>query len=60
MSENNWGASIPVYVTRSDNSSLVGSFSVSAWLAVLIQLLVLANMVGWGVYGLVELALKVV
>lgn len=33
---------------------------VPLWLALFVQVLVLFNIVGWGIYGLVELVLKVV
>ena len=52
--------SIPVYVTRETADGLTGSWSMSAWIPLLVMLLVAANAVGWGIYGLVVLIEKAV
>lgn len=48
---NNWGAQIPVYVTRKNADGFVGTYSFAAWLVVLVQFLVSINIVLWGAAG---------
>jgi len=54
------GTALPVYVTRPTADGRVAFFTVAAGFVVLIEFLLVLNMVGWGVYGLVELFSKVV
>lgn len=51
---------LPVYVTRKSGNGQTGDFSLSPGLAVTLFLLIVLNVAGWSIYGLVELALKVV
>jgi hypothetical protein len=55
-----WNAPIPFYVTRKTACGDTGSLSVGSWALVPIALLVPLNIIGWSVYGLVELVSKVV
>jgi hypothetical protein len=55
-----WNAPIPFYVTRKTAWGDTGSLSVGSWALVPIALLVPLNIIGWSVYGLVELVSKVV
>lgn len=57
---NKWTQSLPVYVTRQNGEGGVGTYSVAAWLGLTIMLLIYANLLGWGIYGLVTLVEKVV
>lgn len=50
----------PVYVTRQTASGLTGALSLSIWMQLLVIFLVWFNIVGWGIYGLVELVTKIV
>jgi hypothetical protein len=52
--------SIPVYVTRENPDGLVGSWFVTGWMAMVVLYVVALNVIGWGIYGLVTLAQKVV
>jgi hypothetical protein len=54
--KNQWGASIPVFVTRATASGETGSLSISIWMAVLVLLLVWLNAVIWPVIGLIKAA----
>lgn len=51
---------MPLYVTRKTANGVTGDFSISPGLGVTIFLLVLLNIVGWSLYGLVELGSKAV
>ena len=51
----NWRTSMPVYVTRKTADGYTGQASLSAWLVMLILLLVAYNAVGWGIFGLATL-----
>lgn len=44
---------IPVYVTRKDADGKIGAWSVSAPVGVFLLLLVLTNVVLWGVAGII-------
>lgn len=47
-------APMPIYTTRpSAGDSETGSLSISIWIALLAMLLVLANVILWGVIGVV-------
>lgn len=60
MPASNLGAAIPLYVTRKDADGETGTWSVSFWVPALAFALTWLNVVGWAVYGLVELISKVV
>lgn len=51
---------VPIYVTRQTAGGYVGSFSLASWQYGLVILVVLMNVLGWGVYGIVELVGKVI
>jgi hypothetical protein len=56
-----WRDQIPIYVTRPFGpKNFTGRVSLPAWRLMLLRELVTLNAVGWGIYGLVELAGKVV
>lgn len=55
-----WTTPVPVYVTRKDADGFIGRVTLGAWAIVPPLLLASLNAIGWGVYGLVELASKVV
>lgn len=51
---------MPVYVTRKNSDGLIASYSISIGWSLVAMFLVLFNVIGWGIYGLVELVSKVV
>lgn len=58
---------IPFHTTRKDANGVIGTWKVGAGWAMFmlgawqgVAMLALANAIGWGAYGLVELASKVV
>jgi hypothetical protein len=54
MSLRNWtDASIPIYVTRKSAEGRIGQWSVSPLAGVLLLLLVTANVLLWGVAGII-------
>lgn len=44
---------LPYYVTRKTADGYIGSFYMSAWLIILAQLLLVANVILWGLFGIV-------
>lgn len=57
---------IAAYVTRPDGNGLISAWRVERWYAAMAQTMLqgavavgAANAIGWGLYGLVELASKV-
>lgn len=44
----------PLYVTRETADGQIGTWTVNAWVGVAVLLLVLANILLWGVVGLVK------
>lgn len=52
--------SIPIYTTRTSAAGETGSLSMSLWMALLAMLLVWANVVAWGFYGLYSVVRAVV
>lgn len=56
-----WREQIPIYITRPTGpNKTTGRVSLTAWRVILIRDLITANIIGWGIYGLVELVGKVV
>lgn len=53
-------ANVPIYVTRKSGAGETGDFTLSRGLALAVFLLVLLNVVGWSIFGLVILIEKVV
>lgn len=53
-------SNLPVYVTRKTAAGQTGDFSLSPGLAVSVFLLILLNVVGWSIFGLVALVVKAV
>jgi hypothetical protein len=51
---NNIGLSLPVYVTRKTASGHIVEYSQAIWQTFLAMLLVWANIVVWGVIGLIK------
>lgn len=51
---------LPLHVTRETASGYTGAYYAPAWLATIIVAVVICNIIGWGVYGIVELAGKVI
>ena len=51
---------LPVYVTRKTSDGQTGNFSLSPGLAVTLFLLIVLNVGGWSIYGLILLLSKVV
>lgn len=51
---------IPIYVTRKTGDEVTGQFFVNAWLGLLLLYIFLFNVLGWGIFGLIELFSKVV
>lgn len=51
---------LPIYVTRKTAAGNTGDYSLSPGLALTLMLLILANIAGWSIYGLVVLVTKVV
>lgn len=51
---------IPLYVTRAKADGERGYLSLSPWVALTTFLLIVANIFGWSIFGLVVLAEKVV
>lgn len=51
---------IPVYVTRPKGDGSIGFFALSRPNALAIMLVIEANVLGWGTYGLVTLGSKAV
>lgn len=49
---------LPVYVTRKTAAGQTGDFSLSPGLAVTIFLLIVLNVLGWSIFGLVALAFE--
>ena len=50
-----WTYPMPVYVTRANADGMIGSFTMSAWMVLLTMLLVWLNVIGWSIYGIVNL-----
>lgn len=50
-----WFDPVPVYVTRPTSRGHIGEITVGAWLVIPIVFLTAFNIIGWGIYGLVEL-----
>lgn len=55
MSKSAWNQGMPIYVTNETASGHIGSFTLNVWLAFTVYMLVLANVIGWSIVGLVEL-----
>jgi len=53
------GKSLPIWVSRKNADGMISTFEVPLWLFMLIGVLALLNVVGWGMYGLYALALTV-
>ena len=49
---NDWGFQIPIYVTRKRADGCIGAINMGAWLMMIIYLLVVLNVLSWGVLGL--------
>jgi hypothetical protein len=50
-----WTDSVPVWVSRPTASGQITAFTLSGWMFMLLAVLLLANLFGWSVVGLVEL-----
>jgi len=50
-----WTHPVPAWVSRPDSDGMISAFTLPLWLFLIVGVLVLLNMVGWGVVGLVEL-----
>lgn len=50
----NWTRAVPVYVTRETADRMVMTYSLAAWMPLLILFLAALNAICWGVIGLVE------
>ena len=55
-----WTQEVPVWVSREDNDGMIASFTTPLWLFLLLGLLVLVNVLGWSLVGLVELVQYVI
>jgi hypothetical protein len=51
---NNLGLSLPYYVTRKTADGYTASYSASLWMTLLPQFIVWANVIVWGVIGLIK------
>lgn len=51
---------LPVYVTRKSGAGQTGDFSLSPGFAVTLFLLIVLNILGWSIFGLVVLGEKAV
>lgn len=51
---------MPIYVTRKTADGYTGSYTLPGWQALLMVLIITFNIIGWGLYGLVDLIAKVV
>jgi hypothetical protein len=61
MKELNWYDWLPVYITRPfGKEKMTGRISMRYYQIFLVRTLLVLNAIGWGVYGLVELADKVI
>lgn len=54
------GTSLPIYVTRKTSSGLIAEYSLSIWMTLLAIMVIWANIVGWGCFGLYVLARLVI
>lgn len=50
-----WTHPLPIWVSRKDADDFIATFTVPMWLFLFIGFVVLLNVVGWSVVGLVEL-----
>jgi hypothetical protein len=51
---------MPIYVTRPTGNGGIGYFALSPRAALTVFLLILANAIGWSIFGLLALAAKAV
>ncbi len=51
---------IPIYVTRPNATGVIGALWLNPYVALTAILVVVSNIIGWGIYGLVELGSKVI
>lgn len=57
----NLSAAAPFYVTRPHGARKVtGALTMSIWMQLAVVFVIWLNIIGWGIYGLVELVGKVV
>lgn len=53
MSAKGLGTAMPVYVTRQTADGLIAQYSLSLWMTLLAVFLLWANVVAWGIVGLI-------
>jgi hypothetical protein len=48
------GGPIPIYVTRANADGVIGCWSVGAWFGLVVTLIIMANVLLWSVYALLQ------
>lgn len=49
-----WTQVIPIWVSRPNHDGMISSFTVPIWLFMSVAAVILANVLAWGVIGLIE------